>query len=204
MPAVLAFAETREGELRKVALETVTAARQAAGSSGGGEVHAMLIGPPGVAARAEALGRHGADVVIVVEHPALARYNPEAFAATVAERLRSGDYRAGFFSASAQGRDLAPRVAAKLGVSLASDVTGFEIHGDSVTARHPAYTGKVVVTLRLTGAPALLSLRPGSITPVGATPASASGNSRAGNGPCRRPGGRDRALPTRFDPTRSG
>jgi electron transfer flavoprotein alpha subunit len=112
------------------------------------------------------LGRHGADIVIVVEHPALARYNPETFAATVAERFRSGDYRAGFFSASAEGRDLAPRVAAKLGVSLASDVTGFEIHADSVTARHPAYTGKVVVTLRLTGTPALLSLRPGSITPV--------------------------------------
>jgi electron transfer flavoprotein alpha subunit len=166
MPAVLAFAETRAGELRKVALETVTAARQAADSSGGGEVHAMLIGPPGVAARAEALGRYGADVVIVVEHPALPRYNPETFAATVTERLRSGDYRAGFFSASAQGRDLAPRVAAKLGVSLASDVTGFEVHGDSVTARHPAYTGKVVVTLRLTGTPALLSLRPGSITPA--------------------------------------
>jgi electron transfer flavoprotein alpha subunit len=166
MPAVLAFAETRGGELRKVALETVTAARQAADSSGGGEVHAVLIGAPGVAARAEALGRHGADVVVVVEHPALARYNPEAFATTVAERLRSGDYRAGFFSASAQGRDLAPRVAAKLGVSLASDVTGFEVHGDSVTAQHPAYTGKVVVTLRLTGTPALLSLRPGSITPT--------------------------------------
>jgi electron transfer flavoprotein alpha subunit len=126
----------------------------------------MLIGPPGVAARGAALGRHGADVVIVVEHPALARYNPEAFAVTVAERLRSGDYRAGFFSASAQGRDLAPRVAAKLGVSLASDVTAFEVHGDSVTAQHPAYTGKVVVTLRLTGTPALLSLRPGSITPA--------------------------------------
>jgi electron transfer flavoprotein alpha subunit len=166
MPAVLAFAETRAGELRKVALETVTAARQAAGVSGGGEVHAMLIGPPGVAAGAEALGRHGADVVIVVEHPVLARYNPEVFAATVAERFRSGDYRAGFFSASAEGRDLAPRVAAKLGVSLASDVTGFEVHGDSVTAQHPGYTGKVVVTLRLTGAPALLSLRPGSITPA--------------------------------------
>jgi electron transfer flavoprotein alpha subunit len=166
MPAVLAFAETRSGELRKAGLETVTAARQAADSSGGGEVHAMLIGPPGIAARAEALGRYGADVVIVVEHPALARYNPEAFATTVAERFRSGDYRAGFFSASAEGRDLAPRVAAKLGVSLASDVTGFEIHGDSVTARHPAYTGKVVVTLRLTGTPALLTLRPGSITPA--------------------------------------
>src|SRR4051812_7528049 len=130
MTAVLAFAESRNGELRKVALETVTAARQAADASGGGEVHAMLLGGPGIAARAEALGRHGADVVVVVEHGALQHYNPEVFAATVAERLRTGSYRAGFFPASAQGRDFAPRVAAKLQVSLASDVTSFELQGD--------------------------------------------------------------------------
>jgi electron transfer flavoprotein alpha subunit len=166
MPAILAFAETRAGGLRKVALETVTAARQAADSAGGGEVHAMLIGGPGIVARAVALGRHGADAVIVVEHAALDRYNPEVFAATIAQRLRSGDYRAGIFSASAQGRDLAPRVAAKAGVSLASDVTGFELKDNGAVARHPAYTGKVVVTLRLTGTPALLSIRPGTITPA--------------------------------------
>ncbi len=166
MASVLAIAESRNGELRKVALEAVTAARQAADASGGGEVHAMLLGAPGIAARAGALGRHGADLVIAVEHPSLQYYNPEVVAATVAERLRSGSYRAGFFSASAQGRDLAPRVAAKLKVSLASDVTGFELQGDSVVASHPAFTGKVIVTLRLSGTPALLSLRPGSVTAV--------------------------------------
>jgi electron transfer flavoprotein alpha subunit len=166
MPPILAFAESRDGELRKVALETATAARQAADSSGGGEVHALLIGAPGIARHADALGRHGADLVAVVEHPALGRYSPEVFAATGAQRLKSGGYRAGFFAASAQGRDLAPRVAAKLGVSLASDVTDFQIKGAAVTARHPAYTGKVIVTLRLTSTPALLSLRPGSVTPA--------------------------------------
>ena len=57
MPPVLAFAESRKGELRKVALETVTAARQAADASGGGEVHAMLLGGPGIAERAAELGR---------------------------------------------------------------------------------------------------------------------------------------------------
>jgi electron transfer flavoprotein alpha subunit len=88
------------------------------------------------------------------------------FAATAADRLRAGAYRAAFFAASAQGRDLAPRTAAGLGVSLASDVTDFEIQGDAVLARHPAYIGKIVVTLRLTGTPALLSLRPGAITAV--------------------------------------
>ena len=166
MANMLAFAESRGGELRKVAFEAVTAARKAADASGGGEVHALLMGAPGIAARAEDLGRYGADVVVVVEHEALERYSPEVHAATAAERLRAGDYRAGFFSASAEGRDLAPRVAAKLGVSLASDVTEFEIKGDAVLAKHPAYTGKVIVTLRLSGSPALLSLRPGAITPA--------------------------------------
>jgi electron transfer flavoprotein alpha subunit len=169
MATMLALAESRGGELRKVAYEAVTAARKAADASGGGEVHALLIGGPGIAARAPELGRYGADLVIAVEHAALEHYNPEVFAATAADRIRNGRYRAGFFSASAEGRDLAPRVAAKLESSLASDVTEFEIQGDAVIARHPAYTGKVIVTLRLAGEPALLSLRPGAITPVEAS-----------------------------------
>ena len=166
MAPVLAFAESREGELRKVAFETLTAARQAAdGAGGGGEVHALVIGPPGIAARAEALGRHGANVVFAVEHEKLGRYSPEVFVATVTQRLKSGQYRAAVFPASAQGRDLAPRVAARAGVSLASDVTSFEIQGDAVTATHPGYTGKVIFTLKLIGTPALLSIRPGATTP---------------------------------------
>jgi electron transfer flavoprotein alpha subunit len=166
MATTFAFAESRDGALRKVALETVTAARQAADATGGGEVHAMVIGPPGIAGKAEELGRYGADVIVAVEDAALARYGPEAFSTAAADRIKSGGYRAVFFPASAQGRDLAPRVAARLGVSLASDVTEFEIQGDAVLAKHPAYTGKVILTLRLTGTPAVLSLRPGAITPV--------------------------------------
>ncbi len=164
MAAAFAFAESRDGVLRKVAFEAVTAARQAADGSGGGEVHALVLGGPGIAAKVEELGRFGADVVTVVEHQELERYNPEAFAATAEAPVRTGGYRAAFFSASAQGRDLAPRTAARLGVSLASDVTDFELQGDAILVRHPAYTGKVIVTLRLAGTPALLSLRPGSIT----------------------------------------
>jgi electron transfer flavoprotein alpha subunit len=163
MADMFAFAETRGGELRKVAFEAVAAARRAADATGGGQVHALVVGAPGIAERAEVLGRFGADVVTVVEHAGLERYAPEAAAATAAERIKGGSYRVAFFSASAEGRDLAPRVAARLGVGLASDVTGFEIRGDAVLAEHPAYTGKVNVTLRLTGTPALVSLRPGAV-----------------------------------------
>jgi electron transfer flavoprotein alpha subunit len=164
MAKTFGFAESRGGELRKVAFEAVSAARKAADASGGGEVHALVIGAPGIAAKVDQLGRYGADVVTVVEHPALERYSPEVFAATAAEQIRAGGYRAAFFAASGQGRDLAPRVAARLDASLASDVTGFEIKGDAILAQHPAYVGKVIVTLRLAGTPALLSLRPGALT----------------------------------------
>jgi electron transfer flavoprotein alpha subunit len=165
MASILAVAESRNGDLRKVAYEVVTAARQAADAGGGSEVHAVLFGAPGISSRAETLGKFGADRVTVVEDPALGRYNPEVFATTIATRLGADGYRAAFFSASAEGRDLAPRVAAKLGVSLASDVTSFEFQGDSVLVQHPAYTGKIIVTLRLSGTPALISLRPGAVTP---------------------------------------
>ncbi len=166
MAAIFAFAESRDGALRKVALETVTAARRAADATGGGEVHAMVLGGPGIAAAAEALGRAGADVVFTVEDAALARYSPEVAAATLAAAIADGDYRAAFFPASAEGRDLAPRVAAALDRSLLADVTEFTFEGDDVVASHPAYAGKAVATLRLSGAPALLSVRPGAVTAV--------------------------------------
>ena len=166
MADTFAFAEFRLGSFRKVAFEAVTAARRAADSSGGGTVTALAIGAPGLSAKATELGRFGADRVIAVEHPDLARFSPEVFAASAVETLKAGSFRAGFFSASAEGRDLAPRVAAGLNLSLASDIIGFEISGEALVARHPVYVGKAIATLRLTGTPALVSLRPGAIAAV--------------------------------------
>src|SRR5688500_9710705 len=166
MANVFAFAETRGGELRKVALEAVTAARAIADATGGGEVHALLTGAPGIAAQAARLAGHGADVVLVLEHAALQHYNAEALAATAAGRIEAGGYRAAIFAASAQGRDLAPRVAAKLRSGLASDVIALEAQGDAIVVRHPVNTGKVMSTLAVKGATALVSLRPGAVTPA--------------------------------------
>ena len=159
-----AFAETRGGELRRVGLEAVTAARGVADATGG-QVHALIAGAPGIAAHAAKLAAHGADVVMVLEHAGFANYNPEALAATVAARLATGGYRAAFFSASVQGKDLTPRVAAKAGLPMAGDVTEFTVSGDSLTARHPGYTGKIVQVLTLKATPAIVSLRPGAVLP---------------------------------------
>ena len=161
MADIFVFAETRGGALRQVALETVAAARQAADALGG-ELHAMVAGAPGIGQVAESLGQHGADVVLTVEDAGLGRYSPEVAAATAARRIKDSGYRVALFAASAEGRDLAPRVAAILGVSMASDVTEFTVDGDAFTVKHPAYTGKAIATLKLTGTPAVISVRPGA------------------------------------------
>ncbi|HJU74340.1 MAG TPA: electron transfer flavoprotein subunit alpha/FixB family protein [Gemmatimonadaceae bacterium] len=171
MPNVLVYAELRGGDLRKIALETVSAARSLADTLGG-EVHAVLAGATGSGAHAAALGEHGADVVFHTEHGAFAVYNPEALTALIAERARSG-YAAVLIGGSARGRDLAPRLAARLGAALLSDVTSLKLDGGALVATHPVYTGKVAVTLRLTRGDdvAVVSLRPAAF---GATPASRS------------------------------
>ena len=165
MANVFAFVETRGGDVRKVGLEAVTAARIFADKTGG-EVHALMLGPPGIAAKAAQIGEHGADVVVVVEHPALANYNPEVATATAADRLKAGGYRAAVFSTSAQGRDLAPRVAARLDVSAVTDVLSFELEGDSVVVRHPMNIGKVIATVAIAATPAVIAMRPNVIAPA--------------------------------------
>jgi electron transfer flavoprotein alpha subunit len=166
MANIFAFVETRGTDVRKVGLEAVTAARMLADKSGGGEVHALLMGPPGIAAKASQLGQHGADVIIAVEHAGLANYSPEAATATAAERIKAGGYRAAIFSTSAQGRDLAPRVAARLGVSVVTDVVAFELEGDTIVVRHPINIGKVIATLAISGNPAVIAMRPNVIAPA--------------------------------------
>jgi electron transfer flavoprotein alpha subunit len=166
MANVLAFAEMRSGELRKVAFEAVTAARKLADASGGGEVHVLLAGEPGIAGRAEQLGKYGADVVYVAESAEYARFARESLAATLADRAKAGTYRAVVLGFSAQGRDLGPRVAARLDAPIASDVTDFTVSGDSITVKHPAYANKVITSLTITGSPVVISVRPSAFTAV--------------------------------------
>ena len=164
MANVLVYAETRGAALRKVALEAVTAARALADASGGGEVHAVLAGPSGVGAASTQLGAYGADVVYVAEDAGLANFERESIAATVAERAKQGAYRAVVLGFSSQGRDLGPRLAAKLDAPIAADVTEIGVAGDALTAKHPGYANKVIVTLTLSGSPVVVSVRPGAYT----------------------------------------
>lgn len=164
MANVLVWAESRGAELRKVTLEVVTAARRLADATGGGEVHAVLAGPPGIGGKATDLAKYGADVILVVEAPELATFAREALAATIVERAKGSAYRAILLGFSAQGRDLGPRIAARLDAPIASDVLDVTPTGDSLVVMHPAYANKVLLTLDVAGPIAVISVRPGAFT----------------------------------------
>ena len=85
---------------------------------------------------------------------------PEGCAAAIAERAKSGGYGTVVFAATATGRDLAPRVAARLGVGMATDVTDVAVEGAAVVATRPVYAGKALQKVRVTAKPAVVSVRP--------------------------------------------
>src|SRR2546421_12312295 len=143
---------------RKVSYEVVTGARRLADALGG-RVDALILAS-GAVKGTEQVGRYGADNVITLTNPAFALYAPEGYARTIAERIKSGSYGAVVFAASATGKDLAPRVAARLGRPLAQDVVDLAVENGAVTVIRPVYAGKALLKLKVAGTPALLSLRP--------------------------------------------
>ncbi len=165
MAGIFAFAESRDGEIRKVAHEVVTAARKLADALGT-EVHAVVLGAPGVAAAAGDLGRFGADKVFVGESGAFERYSAEGYTSVIVDFLKEHGCEVALFPASSMGRDLAPRVAARLGVAYASECTGLDVEGGAVVATRPEFAGKVFATVAFAEKPAVLSLRSNVFTPV--------------------------------------
>jgi electron transfer flavoprotein alpha subunit len=164
MSHVLAVLEQRDGSLRKISHEVVTGARRLADALDG-EVHALVLAA-GAVQGTDASGRYGADKVITATHAGFGQYAPEGYARAVAERVQSGGYATVVFAASAQGKDLAPRVAARLGVPLAADVTDVAVDGGAVIVTRPVYAGKALLKVKVTASPAVVSLRPNVFTPV--------------------------------------
>ncbi len=160
MSDVLAVLEQRDGALRKVSHEVVTGARRLADALGGGAKVDALVLAAASARGADQLGGFGADRVTTLTHPGFGMYAPEGYARTVADRVRAGAYEAVVW------KDLAPRVAARLGRPLVQDVTDVSVAGGAVIAIRPVYAGKALLKVRVAGSPAVLSLRPNVFTPV--------------------------------------
>ncbi len=155
---VLAVAEVRNGKLKKAALECASEATRLAAKLGG-EAAAVVVGQ-GVDAAAAELGAYGITRSIAVDAAELATYNGDVFGAIGADVCLAEAPAAVLFSATAQGKDLAPRVAAHLDTGYAADITGTAVDGGKLLARRPMFAGKAYAETEFVKAPAVASLRP--------------------------------------------
>jgi electron transfer flavoprotein alpha subunit len=154
---ILVFIEEREGKVKKTSLEALSAARKLADQLHESVV-ALRVGSGEPSAN---LAPYGADKIMNAQHELLNAYSTEGFCATVVQAAQKVQPRIILGSASAMGRDLLPRVAAKLGVGLAQDC--IEIHlveGQRLECVRPMYAGKAFARVRLLMSPAVATLRP--------------------------------------------
>jgi electron transfer flavoprotein alpha subunit len=155
--SILVYVEQRDGAVRPVAREALGEAKRLSGALGG-PVTAVYCGAsdPGLAA----LGEAGADQVLFAKHDAFARYDADGYAAAVAAAARATGAKLVLLGASSLGKDLAPRVAARLGVGLAADCTALDASAGRLVATRPVMAGKALEKLAFPMTPALATLRP--------------------------------------------
>jgi len=157
MPVILTFAEARDGKLRRPSLEAVSEARRLADALSG-SVRSVLIGS-GVKGLADELASYGAATVVAFDDPGLAAYATESYARALAQAVSETKPAAVFVPFTALGKDLAPRVAARVGAGLVSDCVSLSVKDGRLVARRPLYAGKAYASVTWTGEPQMATLR---------------------------------------------
>ncbi len=161
---IAAYLEIRDGKIKKSSLEALSEAERRAAELGVGTA-AVLVGSA-VSGLAPAAFAQGAAKVYVIDNPLLADYSSQAYAVALAGFAATAKPAALFFAATAMGKDLAPRVAARLGVALATDCTKVAVKDGALEFTRPIYAGKAFLSLRLKSTPQLATLRP-NVFPLG-------------------------------------
>ena len=146
MPAVLVFIETQDGKIRKSSREALSIARKL-----GDEV--VGFAAENVAADA---GKFGVKRLFVAQ---LGAYLTEPYTAAMHEAVKQAQPAVILFGGTSNGRDLAPRLAARLNAGVASDVDRLEMSGGKLRARRPMYSGKAFATVEVTSTPAIATTR---------------------------------------------
>jgi electron transfer flavoprotein alpha subunit len=152
---ILVFCEAKDGAIRKPSLETLSEARRLAGDS---PVAALFVG--NAICGAEIASAYGADSVIKIESPTLAAYSSDLYATAIANAIAAKNAKILLMGATSMGRDVAPRVAARLGAGLAADATALCVKDGRLQATRPMYAGKVNALLDFSSDVQIATTRP--------------------------------------------
>jgi len=154
---ILVFCELKDGQIRKPSTEALSEGRRLADASGK-KVGALFAGAS-CAGAAEA-AKFGADVILTAEAPALASYSSDAYATLLADAVKGKGATVLLAAATAVGKDVLPRAAARLGAGYASDVTGLAMVDGKLQAVRPVYAGKAFATTTFSSAVQVATTRP--------------------------------------------
>ena len=155
------FCEQRDGELQSVALELLGVARELAEKTGE-KVGAILLGH-NVKAKAKDLIAYGADEVHLVDDAKLASFVTEPYAQAVTQIAKEYSPSVILFGATSIGRDLAPRLSARLKTGLTADCTKLEMDEEgNLFMTRPAFGGNLFATIICPDhRPQMSTVRPG-------------------------------------------
>ena len=145
---VWVFAEQRDGELQKVALELLGKGREIADKLGV-ELTALLLGHENIDAITKELGAFGADKVLVCDHELLNHYSTDGYTKVITEVANAKKPEILFIGASFIGRDLGPRVAGRLSTGLTADCTSLDVDAENnnLLMTRPAFGGNLMATI---------------------------------------------------------
>ncbi|RKY88485.1 electron transfer flavoprotein subunit alpha/FixB family protein [candidate division KSB1 bacterium] len=155
---VVIFAETRNGKLRNVSFEVATAGKKIANNLGK-ELIAIII-ENNENTLSHSLGIYGVDKIINARNPLLESYSTDGYAKTLSEIVEKINPSLILMSASAMGRDLAPRLAARLNVELISDCVKLDLNNGNIEVKRPIFAGKAFITIRSNSRIKFITLRP--------------------------------------------
>lgn len=147
--------DQRDNKIRKVTFELLGKAQEF-----GEEVCAVLIGK-GVAGLAPELGKYGADKVLVADADVFANYNTGAYVAQMVAMIKEYDPATILFGHTSMGKDLAARLAQKLGVGMATDCIGAEVSNGKGVFTRAIYAGKAIAKVAVEGTPVMATIRAG-------------------------------------------
>jgi len=153
------FVETADGRATRMSLELLAKGRELSGKLGGDNV-ALVFGPEAP----DELARYGADRVV---HAELDDYNPEVWTAALRRVLEQRRPHVLLIPASANGRDLGPRVAGELQLGMTGDCVGLGIdRAGRLIQTKPAYGGNIVSVIMGATTPQLATVRPRMFAPL--------------------------------------
>jgi electron transfer flavoprotein alpha subunit len=155
---VLAITEQRDGVFRKISFEAVSEGRRIADGLGT-DLCAVILGS-GIEGIAGELQKYGADKILVADDPGLADYTTSAYTNVIADLVQSADPAVIVLGASAQGKDLSARLAARLDAGLAMDCTGVKVDGGNLTCTRPMFGGKIFADVEFDSAIQIVAVRP--------------------------------------------